>query len=192
MSPAVFGRRFHDARIDEAPLAEISEIQRGLPLSDEERQQAIVFPRLSPLALLTALSPIPMIVESRRHDEQPDALDRCCVDRFLKLLGARLRSDFRRRELAGCFFGVRRVRELETLTAMPLKDVSGAVVEASVRERTGIAQADETLGGGPLHVDPIRDLPEPWEEGGAGSPKTVEGIVPATAAPIDREVGQDA
>ena len=55
------------------------------------------------------------------------------------------------------------MRELEFTSKLTLKSKTAVVKEAEFSERVAIGMADDSIGGGFLHVSMLMNAPQPWE-----------------------------
>lgn len=159
----VLDAEFYQQHVNRALLNDICTIQCGLPIRDSDVPEIIKLLRLSPSALAQSLAPMQMIVAARQHDQPNEQVDRFHQNYFRQAALEALKRDFRNSALADFFHESRALRELETTMTLVLKSESGIETEAEFTERIGIARADESLGGGLVHVAKLADAPQPWE-----------------------------
>jgi len=162
---ARIGCPFYDEHIDAALLDKICEIQGGIQLPKEKRDDCLKLLRWSPQALAWALQPDPMIVVHRKHS--PIAIDECIeqhdVNYFLEQLLHHFSEDFYKKAVGRYFYSVRNLREVDTRQEVEIKGAEASELVLELRHRLGIGEAAESLGGGIVRVLLFPDVPEPWE-----------------------------
>jgi hypothetical protein len=153
---------FYDRHVDEKLLQEILKVQGNLPLPEDERQGVVRLLKLSPTALLRALTPYPMITTGRdegnlRSDERVNETDR---NLFYEYLSPCLVIDFRTPQMARHFWEGG-IWELEYRQNVIVKNNQGIIFETKSRSRHTIQPSN--VQGGFLHLGLISSEPEPWE-----------------------------
>jgi hypothetical protein len=158
------GTPYYDAHIDSSLVSEVQKIQGDLPLTAAEADALVEVLKLSPSALVNCLHPVQMIVQHRTgKDKVSDAdVDRADVRRLFNLAYQHLIDDFRNPVLAGYFFKVRGIREIETFEKVKVKSREKVEMEAELSSRAGIGVLVEEYGGGFIHIAVLDGTDEPW------------------------------
>lgn len=162
---AVLGCAWYDDHINPHLLAELKQVQRGLPLCDEDTDTIINLLRLSPLALRCALHPIDVIVEHRTNYQATiltPEIDRADRSYFLKVLCDSLQRDFTLPALSHYYYHVRGMRELELTGAYVLKSQTNIALRQEYKQR----QILGVFAGPPeqvIRMLALENVPEPWQ-----------------------------
>jgi hypothetical protein len=159
------GCEWWDAHINGKLFNRVCEIQAGLVLKPEDKDKAVMMMRLSPTALLYAITPDPMIVShpenSVLHDPSVIEHDR---NQFLRSLHNGLYADFRNPQLARYFHETRRIEILERTSHMKLYSRDDeTILDDNVVETSMIAQWHENSPTGEpiyIHVSALPDFAE--------------------------------
>ncbi|MAX23839.1 MAG: hypothetical protein CMJ19_04970 [Phycisphaeraceae bacterium] len=162
---ASLGLPYYDTFIDESLLEFISELHGIMPFPKEEQQIFISILRWSPTALFASVTPrqkSKTLSDNPRSFSEPK-LDRFKFSVFRQELIDRFIADYHQPQLAEYFHRTRGIREIETSRSLTLKSPEGKLFEFDLQDRIGIGEADESLGGGFIHIRLVDHAPQPWE-----------------------------
>lgn len=168
--PAVLRSPFYSKYINEQMVAEIQHIQGGVPLSPEDVVNAVKLLRWSPSALLWAVQPDEMLVNSRNADNSDiiEQINRFQRDYLFQQLYRSLRFDMTHPIARAYMLGHCHIREIETTQKVTVKSGTGVQLESDLHERIGIGElADGYVGpdgGKYMLVRVLEDAPQPWEQ----------------------------
>lgn len=160
---SAIGCSFYDEHIDMALLDKICEIQGGIELPEERKQDYLKLLRWSPEALAWSLHPDPMIVKYRKRGQITQRMEQNDVSYFKSQLLNRFAHDFDKGPLTRYFHSIRNLREVDTKRRVEIKGTEASELVLELRSRLGIEQAGESLGGGIARIYLLEDSPEPWE-----------------------------
>ncbi len=160
---SVLGCRYYDEHINSALLREICKIQANLPLEESHRDKAIQLLRWSPMALLRAVQPMPLLTQKGVDRTVPSPIDKFHVDYFFRTLFDSFRNEFGESALNRYYYEIRQLRELEICSQIKVKSEAAVALQDEVCERYRIAPADKSFGGGLVTVLLVNSAPQPWE-----------------------------
>lgn len=155
---------FYSTGINKTLLGEICQLQGGLKLSESNEEVALFLLKRSPSALAFSMRPNPMLTNSlTQFTERPPSVDLHAEQYFLQSLNDGFTNDFKQPSLSDYFHNTCGIVEIEKNSTVKIKSKSEVAIELSLKDRYRIAQADESIGGGLIHISLINDAPEPWE-----------------------------
>ncbi len=163
------GLPLYDDLIDDSLLDYVSSLHNVIPFSESERGDLVSLLRWSPTALIGAVTPPnwPGSAKLRPSPGKNPEIDRFSLLVFRQEMIDRFLKDYRHPELREYFFEIRSIREIETKRSLSIKSSKDTLLELDVHDRIGIGKANESLGGGFIHVQLTDYAPQPWEPWGA-------------------------
>jgi hypothetical protein len=136
--------------LDNAFVDHISITQAGLPFPAEERATLLQLIRLSPSALAHALTPDELVVTHRVTQPEIAGENFDLQDRqtFLRRSVDHLIRDFSSAHFKHYFYGLRELREIETVRTVAVKSAHQIVLQRNIQQRLGLGQLTQAHGGG--------------------------------------------
>lgn len=153
---------FYHRHIDERLLEEVSSIQEGLPFPQEDKDALLWVLRLSPSALLNALTKQQLITEGRGALRGEELINNTDRNIFYHILSRMMAWDYERL-VFGTYFWERGVTEIELGHGIVVKGSGGVLARLESHVRHAKPPSNTNLGVLPIIVP--NDSPEPWEEG---------------------------
>ncbi len=160
---AVIGSAFYDKYINLGLLNSICDIQSGLKIPEERKEECLKLLRWSPSALAWALHPDPMIVKHRKDGLLDERSERSDINYFLRQLVVMFKRDFDLQALKEYFYAKRRIREIDTKEIVDIKGFKQIELHLEMRSRIAIGELAPEMGGGFIKVLVFEDTPEYWE-----------------------------
>jgi hypothetical protein len=152
---------FYQRHIDEWLLDEISAVQANLSFPQGDRDALLWVFRLSPSALLNAVTRQQMITEGRECMRGEEIIDNTDRNLFYDMLCQLLAHDYDQLVL-GPHFWERGVAEIELGRGTVLKSSQGVIASLESHVRYTKPPSNTNVGVLPLIV--LNNAPQPWEE----------------------------
>lgn len=159
------GCESYDSLIDETLLEAIRKIQEGIIIPEEQKDRCIKIIKLSPSALLWALTPNKIFTNNRSNGKAAYLdIEETHTSMFIQKISNYLFEDYNSQYLAEYFFKKRKIVEFETNTRYSLKSDNKVELNMDYNERISLRQLAEEYNNKIVHLRVLDGQPEPWDK----------------------------